>query len=117
MAVSTKITVVEIKNGKNGRFENVLHMCYTNAMMKSATIHARINPDTKTKAEAILHRLGMTPTEAIRMFYAQITLQNGLPFAVTIPNNLTTSTLAKSYRGEEIEEFDSLDEMFESWES
>ncbi len=86
-------------------------------MMKTATIHARIHPDTKAKAETILHRLGMTPTQAIRLFYAQITLQNGLPFAVTIPNDLTAATLAKSYDGEDIEEFDSLDEMFESWES
>ena len=92
-------------------------MCYTDAMLKTATIHARIDPDTKTKAETILHRLGMTPTEAIRLFYAQITLQNGLPFAVTIPNDLTADTLTKSYRGEDVEEFDSMDEMFESWES
>ncbi len=85
--------------------------------MKTATIHARIDPDTKVKAETILHRLGMTPTEAIRLFYAQITLQNGLPFAVKIPNDLTANTLTKSYQGEDVEEFDSLDEMFESWES
>jgi len=92
-------------------------MCYASIMIKSATIHARINPDTKAKAETILHQLGMTPTEAIRLFYAQITLQNGLPFAVTIPNDLTAATLTKSYRDEEVEEFDSLDDMFESWET
>ena len=63
--------------------------------MKTATIHARINPDTKTKAEVILRRLGMTPTEAVRLFYTQITLQNGLPFMVTIPNDLTDATLTK----------------------
>lgn len=85
--------------------------------MKSATIHARIDPDTKNKAETVLNRLGMTPTEAIRIFYAQITLQNGLPFDVKIPNELTTATLTKSHRGEEVEQFDSLEEMFESWDS
>lgn len=85
--------------------------------MKTATIHARINPETKAQAENVLRRLGMTPTEAIRIFYTQITLQNGLPFDVKIPNKLTTATLNKSYRGEDVEEFDSLDEMFESWES
>ena len=84
--------------------------------MKTAVIHARIDPDTKAKAETVLRRLGITPTEAIRIFYTQITLQNGLPFVVKIPNDLTVATLAKSNRGEEVEEFDSLDEMFESWE-
>ena len=85
--------------------------------MKTAVIHARINPDTKNKAETVLRRLGITPTEAIRIFYAQIALQNGLPFNVKIPNDLTVATLAKSYRSEDVEEFDSLDEMFGSWES
>ena len=85
--------------------------------MKTAVIHARINPDIKRKAETVLHRLGITPTEAIRIFYAQITLQNGLPFSVQIPNDLTLTTLTKSYQNEDVEEFDSLDEMFESWEA
>ncbi|VAW40422.1 hypothetical protein MNBD_CHLOROFLEXI01-4377 [hydrothermal vent metagenome] len=85
--------------------------------MKTAIIHARIDPETKTKAETILRRLGMTPTEAIRMFYAQISLQNGLPFDVKIPNDLTAATLTKSHHGEDVEEFNALDEMFGSWES
>ena len=85
--------------------------------MKTAVIHARINPDIKNKAETVLHRLGITPTEAIRIFYAQITLQNGLPFSVKIPNDLTLATLSKSYQDEDVEEFNSLDEMFESWET
>ena len=85
--------------------------------MKTATIHTRINTDTKIKAETILHQLGMTSSEAIRLFYTQITLRNGLPFAITIPNDLTANTLTKSYHGEDIEEFDSLDDMFENWES
>ncbi|MCI5223160.1 MAG: type II toxin-antitoxin system RelB/DinJ family antitoxin [Candidatus Electrothrix sp. AR4] len=86
-------------------------------MMKTATIHARIEPDTKEKAEKVLRRLGMTPTEAIRIFYRQICLGNGLPFPVEIPNKCTAETLKKSQQGEEVEEFDSLDEMFDTWPS
>jgi len=40
--------------------------------MKTAAIHSRIDPETKQKAETILNRLGMSPTEVIRMFYTQI---------------------------------------------
>lgn len=83
--------------------------------MKSAIIHARIEPDTKEKAEQILRRLGISPTEAIRIFYKQICLGNGLPFSVSIPNQCTVETLEKSSRGEEIETFSSLDEMFSTW--
>jgi DNA-damage-inducible protein J len=84
-------------------------------MNKSAVIHARIEPKTKSLAEHILQRLGVSPTDAIRMFYRQITLRRGLPFSVEIPNALTRSTLAKSRKGEEVEKHDSLEHMVESW--
>ena len=84
-------------------------------MNKSAVIHARIEPETKSLAERILHKLGVSPTEAIRMFYRQIALRRGLPFSVEVPNALTRATLEKSRKGEDVEEHDSLDSMFESW--
>jgi len=85
-------------------------------MNKSAIVHARIEPQTKKKAEGVLKKLGMTPTEAIRLFYRQICLREGLPFRVVIPNKLTAETLDKSSRGQDVHSFDSLEEMFESWE-
>jgi DNA-damage-inducible protein J len=84
--------------------------------MKTAIIHARIEPSTKRSAEGVLQKLGLSPTEAIRMFYRQITLRGGLPFAVVIPNEQTAATLEKSRRGEEIEEFADIDQLFKSWE-
>jgi DNA-damage-inducible protein J len=84
--------------------------------MKTAIIHARIEPQTKQKAEGVLRRLGLTPTEAIRIFYRQISLRGGLPFPVAIPNELTSSTLEKSRRGEEIQEFESIEALFKTWE-
>jgi DNA-damage-inducible protein J len=84
--------------------------------MKTAVVHARIEPQTKRKAERVLHKLGITPTEAIRIYYKQISLRGGIPFAVEIPNERTAATLEKSRRGEGVREFESLDEMFESWE-
>ncbi len=85
-------------------------------MNKAAVIHARIEPAAKTSAERVLKKLGLSPTEAIRLFYRQITLHQGLPFAVKIPNELTEKTLTDSSRGKGVETFDSLDQMFESWE-
>jgi DNA-damage-inducible protein J len=85
-------------------------------MRKTAVVHARIEPGTKKAAEGVLKRLGMSPTEAIRIFYRQICLRRGLPFRVQVPNDLTKKTLARSKRGEQLTEFDTLDEMFASWE-
>ena len=81
--------------------------------MKTAIVHARVEPQTKRKAESVLRKLGITPTEAIRMYYNQISMRGGIPFPVEIPNKLTADTLRKSRRGEDVEEFDSVDEMFE----
>jgi addiction module RelB/DinJ family antitoxin len=39
--------------------------------MKTAVVHARIEPQTKQKAEGVLRKLGLTPTEAIRIFYKE----------------------------------------------
>jgi len=84
--------------------------------MKTSVVHARIEPQIKQKAEEVLRKLGVTPTEAIRIFYRQISLRGGLPFWVAIPNKLTASTLKKSRRDEDIQEFESLETMFKEWE-
>ncbi len=86
-----------------------------NKDMKTSAVHARIEPQTKEKAEEILRNLGLTPTEAIRIFYKQISLRGGLPFSVAIPNKLTVSTLEKSRRGDDVQDFESLEAMFDSW--
>ena len=85
--------------------------------MKTAAVHSRIQPEIKEQAESILHRLGLSPTEAIRMFYTQITLRNGLPFDVAIPNEETVKALEDSRAGRNLERFDSVEELFESWDA
>ena len=85
-------------------------------MNKTAVVHARVEPGTKRKAEGVLRELGLSPTEAIRLFYRQICLRNGLPFQVLIPNDTTARTLEKSRRGLGVQSFDTLEEMFASWE-
>ncbi|MCD8323320.1 MAG: type II toxin-antitoxin system RelB/DinJ family antitoxin [Oscillospiraceae bacterium] len=54
-------------------------------MSKSANLYARIEPEVKEQAEAILSALGIPASNAINMFYKQIILQRGLPFAVKLP--------------------------------
>ena len=61
-------------------------------MTKSAMIRARIRPKLKDEVEAILAELGLNPTEAITLFYEQIRLRQGLPFAVKLPDEEPTDT-------------------------
>ena len=83
--------------------------------MKTAAVHSRIQPEIKEQAERILQRLGLSPTEAIRMFYTQIALRNGLPFDVAIPNVETIKVMDDSRNGHNLERFDSIENLFESW--
>ncbi len=54
-------------------------------MAKSANLYARIEPDVKEQAEAILNALGISASNAITMFYKQIILKKGIPFDVRLP--------------------------------
>ncbi|MCK5801798.1 MAG: type II toxin-antitoxin system RelB/DinJ family antitoxin [Lentisphaeria bacterium] len=84
-------------------------------MNKTATVHARIDSKTKKASERVLQKIGMTPTDAVRLLYRQIALRREFPLELRVPNRLTAATLRKSDCGEEIETFDSLDGMIESW--
>jgi DNA-damage-inducible protein J len=71
-------------------------------MPKSSSIHARIEPELKESAEAILKELGLNATQAITLFYQQIKLNRGLPFVVRIPNKATRKTLDDTDAGQNI---------------
>lgn len=58
-------------------------------MAKSANLYARIEPNVKNEAEAILSQLGIPASNAINMFYKQIILHGGLPFEVKLPAHPT----------------------------
>lgn len=71
---------------------------------KSANLYARIEPDVKEQAEAILSALGIPASNAINMFYKQIILQRGLPFTVRLPAEkpIAMGALTKEQLDEEI---------------
>lgn len=65
-------------------------------MHKTATINTRIDPALKEKAEYILHKVGLSAAEAVRLFYTQICLQKGLPFEAKIPNKTTIRAMTSA---------------------
>ena len=56
-------------------------------LAKTANLYARIEPEVKEQAESILSSLGIPVSNAINMFYKQIILQGGIPFALKLPKN------------------------------
>jgi DNA-damage-inducible protein J len=55
--------------------------------MKDAVVRARVEPRLKEEAETVFERLGISTTEAIRIFLTQVKMRRGLPFAVEIPED------------------------------
>ena len=55
--------------------------------IKSSNVTARVEPELKEQAEAILADLGIPASMAINMYYRQIVLWNGLPFRPAVPSN------------------------------
>ncbi len=83
-------------------------------MNRTATVRARVEPRLKAEVDRLLDNLGLTTTEAITIFYKQIRLRRGLPFPVEIPNADTRQTFEATDRGEGLNAYGDLDEMFEA---
>ncbi len=82
-------------------------------MPKTAVISARIDPELKQGAEEVFHELGLTTTQAITLFYKQVELERGLPFAVRVPNDETVAALEQARTRDGLENFNTLDDLFD----
>lgn len=78
---------------------------------KTETIRARVEPELKHEAEALLKDLGLSATDAITVFYRQVVLHRGLPFDVRIPNAETVEALRQAETGEGLIEYSDLEEL------
>lgn len=81
-------------------------------MVKTAMTHARLTPEIKEQAEAILKELGISISTAYEMFYRQIIAHQGIPFDLHIPNQETLQAMRDARDGKG-KKYDSVDEMFE----
>ncbi len=81
-------------------------------MAKTTTISARIDPNIKNRAEQVFRELGLTSSQAITLFYKQVELQQGLPFIVKIPNDLTAETLESARSRSNLESFNTTNDLF-----
>jgi len=64
-------------------------------MQKDSTISLRIDSELKKDVEAILNSLGIPMSTAITMYFNQIRLNNGIPFAPVIPKPRSYEDLTK----------------------
>ena len=81
--------------------------------MKTSTISARIDPSLKQQTERIFKELGLTSSQAITLFYKQVELHRGLPFDVRIPNDATIQALDDAKARNNLESFDTAENLFD----
>jgi DNA-damage-inducible protein J len=79
----------------------------------SATIRARIEPQLKSEIEEIFEELGISTSDAIRLFFKQVKLHHGLPFEVKIPNKITDKALSDAQNRTDLQSVDSTSQLFE----
>jgi DNA-damage-inducible protein J len=79
-------------------------------MAKTETVRARVEPELKRDAEAVLRKIGLTPSEAITLFLTQVKLTDGLPFPLRVPNRQTRQAIRQARTGKNVETFDSVAE-------
>lgn len=56
---------------------------------KTANVTARVNPEIKEQAEAVLDRIGIPVSVLIDTLYRQIIMTGGIPYSISMPKMTT----------------------------
>ena len=54
-------------------------------MARTSNVFARVEPEIKEQAEAVLNQLGIPMSNAVGMFLRQVVLHRGIPFDMKLP--------------------------------
>lgn len=80
-------------------------------MAATAFVRARIDEKLKQEASAVLAEMGLTVSDVVRIVLTKVAKEKALPFEMRVPNELTTETLARSERGEDIHHAKDIDDL------
>ena len=88
---------------------------------KRANVTARVQPEIKRQAEAVLDKIGLPVSVLIDTLYRQIIMTGGVPYSLTVPSLPTRDSMTdaefnammeKGYRQAKTGEGLSVDEAF-----
>lgn len=82
--------------------------------MTDCIIRSRIDPHVKAEAVHIFEDMGLTLSEAIRLFLYQSIAEQRIPFSINIPNAETRAALEAIKHGEGLEKT-SLAQLKKDW--
>ena len=78
-------------------------------------IRSRVDPLIKAKADKLFKHMGLTLSEAIRLFLYQSVAEKRIPFNIGTPNATTRMTLEEAERGEKTSST-SLEQLSKEWD-
>ena len=62
---------------------------------KTANVTARVQPEIKAQAEAVLDRIGIPVSVLIDTLYRQIIMTGGVPYSLSVPRIPTLDSMSK----------------------
>ena len=71
--------------------------------MAESIVRSRIDPVIKDEANHILHSMGLTISEGIRLFLYQVIANKALPFVIKYPNKVTQEAMTEARKGKGLE--------------
>jgi DNA-damage-inducible protein J len=89
-------------------------------MSKTAVVQARMEPQLKAEADAVLAALGINATTAITLFYSQLVRHRGIPLELKVPNEGVIDAmreLKEPARRAKLKEYDSFDALMRDLDS
>ena len=81
--------------------------------MTGTAMTVRIDPDIKNKAAEYLKQMGLTTSEATRLFLHSVVLHKGLPFDLRLPNEETITAIKEVKEGKNVIKHASPKELFD----
>jgi DNA-damage-inducible protein J len=82
--------------------------------MTDCVVRSRVNPHIKAKATKIFELMGMTLSEAIRVFLYQSVTEKRIPFSINMPNAATRKALEAVNRESGLKKI-SLKQLTKDW--
>lgn len=68
-------------------------------MAKTSNLVVRLEPEVKEKAEAIFKKMGISASTAVDMFYRQVIVDGGMPFAAKVKKPVDLADLSREELG------------------
>lgn len=64
-------------------------------MANSSMLHVRLDDDIKSKAQETLGAMGLSVSDAVRLFLHRVVADQAIPFEVRVPNAATRAAMAE----------------------